>query len=215
MNLNNGDVRCIDKANGVKLIVSMSDKRAAKDEAMRKKGLQRLEKHFQSDKLTKANVNNRGYNKYLKMDGDVSVTIDMDKYNADAAWDEIKGYVTNTQLSDAEVIFNYSNLWFIESVFRMNKGDLRVRPIYHRLHNRIEAHICICFTAYTIMLELERELKAAKSDITLYQAGRLTKTMYQLNYKMPNSHRTKSVILQMDSKQKELYDIVLKNGFKK
>ena len=68
---------------------------------------------------------------------------------------------------------------------------------------RIEAHICICFTAYTIMLELERELKAAKSD------------MYQLNYKMPNSHRTKSVILQMDSKQKELYDIVLKNGFKK
>ncbi len=67
---------------------------------------------------------------------------------------------------------------------------------------RIEAHICICFTAYTIMLELERELKAAKSDITLY-------------HKMPNSHRTKSVILQMDSKQKELYDIVLKNGFKK
>ncbi len=60
------------------------------------------------------------------------------------------------------------------------------------------------------MLELELELKAAKSDITLYRAGRLTKTMYQLNYKMPNSHRTKSVILQMDSKQKELYDIVLK-----
>lgn len=148
------------------------------------------------------------------MDGDVSVTIDMDKFNADAAWDGIKGYVTNTKLSDAEVISNYSNLWFIERAFRMNKGDLRARPIYHRLHNRIEAHICICFTAYTIMLELERELKDAKSDITLYQAGRLTKTMYQLNYKMPNSHRTKSVILQMDSKQKELYDIVLQNNTK-
>lgn len=215
MNLENGDVRCIDKANGVRLIVSMSDKRAAKDEAMRKKGLQRLEKRFQTGKLTKANVNNRGYNKYLKMDGDVSVTIDMDKFNADAAWDGIKGYVTNTKLSDAEVISNYSNLWFIERAFRMNKGDLRARPIYHRLHNRIEAHICICFTAYTIMLELERELKDANSDITLYQAGRLTKTMYQLNYKMPNSHRTKSVILQMDSKQKDLYDIVLQNDAKR
>lgn len=78
MDLKNGDVRCKDKANGVRLIVSMSDKRAAKDEAMRKKGLQRLEKRFQSGKLTKANVNNRGYNKYLKMDGDVSVSIDMD-----------------------------------------------------------------------------------------------------------------------------------------
>ena len=83
-------MRCIDKANGVRLIVSMSDKRAAKDEAMRKKGLQRLEKRFQSGKLTKANVNNRGYNKYLKMDGDVSVSIAMDKFNADAAWDGIK-----------------------------------------------------------------------------------------------------------------------------
>ena len=77
-----------------------------------------------------------------------------------------------------------------------------------------EDELHICFTAYTIMLELELELKAAKSDITLYQAGRLTKTMYQLNYKMPNNHRTKSVILQMDSKQRKLYDIVLKNGIK-
>ena len=63
-----------------------------------KKRLQRLEKRFQSGKLTKANVNNRGYNKYLKMDGDVSVSIDMDKFNADAAWDGIKGYVTNTKV---------------------------------------------------------------------------------------------------------------------
>jgi hypothetical protein len=98
MDLKKGDVRCKDKANGVRLIVSMSDKRAAKDEAMRKKGLQRLEKRFQSGKLTKANVNNHGYNKYLKMDGDVSVSIDMDKFNADAAWDGIKGYVTNTKV---------------------------------------------------------------------------------------------------------------------
>ena len=37
MDLKKGDVRCKDKANGVRLIVSMSDKRAAKDEAMRKK----------------------------------------------------------------------------------------------------------------------------------------------------------------------------------
>lgn len=50
---------------------------------------------WQSGKLTKANVNNRGYNKYLKMDGDVSVSIDMDKFNADAAWDGIKEYVAH------------------------------------------------------------------------------------------------------------------------
>ncbi len=120
----------------------------------------------------------------------------------------VKGFITNTKLPEKEVLANYSGLWFIERAFRMNKGDLRARPINHWLHNRIEAHICICFTAYTIMLELERLLKDAKLEITIYQAGHLTKTMYQLNYQMPRSKRMKSVILQMDSEQKELYGII-------
>lgn len=79
----------------------------------------------------------------------------MSKFEADAAWDSIKGYVTNTRLTPEEVIDSYGNLWFIERAFRFNKFDLAVRPIYHRLRNRIEGHICICFTAYTILLEWE------------------------------------------------------------
>lgn len=214
MNLQYGDIKVIDKGSGVRLIVSKSEKRAKKDEHARRKGLERLQKRFDTGRLTKANINRRGYNKYLKMVGDVTITIDMEKYEADAAWDGVKGFVTNTELDEKEVLASYSNLWFIERAFRMNKGDLRARPIFHRLHNRIEAHICICFTAYTIMLELERLLKAANSDITIYQAGHLTKTMYQLNYQMPRSRRLKSVILQMDSKQQELYDIVRQNSDK-
>ncbi len=203
-----GDIRVINKEDGVRLIVSKSEKRAKKDAHARKKGMERLQQRFETGKLTKANINRRGYNKYLKMEGDVKISIDMDKYEADAVWDGVKGFVTNTKLPEKDVLANYSNLWFIERAFRMNKGDLRARPIYHRLHNRIEAHICICFTAYTIMLELERLLKDAKSEITIYQAGHLTKTMYQLNYQMPRSKRMKSVILQMDSEQKELYGII-------
>ncbi|MDR0574775.1 MAG: hypothetical protein LBG96_12235, partial [Tannerella sp.] len=38
-----------------------------------------------------------------------------------------------------------------------------------------EGHICICFTAYTVLLELERMLKKAKSDITVKRAQELTK----------------------------------------
>lgn len=208
MELQYGDIRAINKEDGVRLIVSKSEKRAKKDAHARKKGMERLQKRFETGKLTKANINRRGYNKYLKMEGDVKISIDMDKYEADAVWDGVKGFITNTKLPEKEVLANYSGLWFIERAFRMNKGDLRARPIYHRLHNRIEAHICICFTAYTIMLELERLLKDAKSEITIYQAGHLTKTMYQLNYQMPRSKRMKSVILQMDSEQKELYGII-------
>ena len=208
MDLQYGDVKVIDKGGGIRLVVSKSEKRAKKDAHARKKGMERLQKRFKTGKLTKDNINKRGYNKYLKLEGDVTVTIDMDRFEADAVWDGVKGHVTNTKLDEGCVLSSYSNLWFIERAFRMNKGDLRARPIFHRLHNRIEAHICICFTAYTIMLELERMLKAAKSEITIYQAAQLTKTMYQLNYYMPNSHRKMSTILQMDSEQQELYDIV-------
>jgi len=38
----------------------------------------------------------------------------------------------------------------------MSKTDLRIRPIYHHLRARIEAHICISFTAYKIYKEFER-----------------------------------------------------------
>lgn len=67
--------------------------------------------------------------------------------------------------------------------------------MYHRLFNRIEAHVCICFVAYTIMLELERILKAAKSKITLDRARFLAEKIYQINYVNPYDGKHKSVML--------------------
>ena len=138
-----GDVVEIEKDGGVRIVLSCNERRAKKDAHNRQRGLARLQKKMASGRLTKQNINNRGYNKYLKMEGEVTISINMEKYEADAAWDGIKGYVTNTTLEKDEVIANYSNLWFIERAFRMNKFDLAVRTIFHRLRNRIEGHICI------------------------------------------------------------------------
>ena len=204
-----GDVMEIEKDGGVRIVLSCTERRAKKDAHNRQRGLARLQKKMASGRLTKQNINNRGYNKYLKMEGEVTISINMDKYEADAAWDGIKGYVTNTTLEKDEVIANYSNLWFIERAFRMNKFDLAVRPIFHRLRNRIEGHICICFTAYTIMLELERILKAAKSEITIYRAQELVKNMYAITYTLPKSKQTKRVYLGMDEEQSELCRLVV------
>ncbi len=204
-----GDVVEIEKDGGVRIVLSCTERRAKKDAHNRQRGLARLQKKMASGRLTKQNINNRGYNKYLKMEGEVTISINMEKYEADAAWDGIKGYVTNTTLEKDEVITNYSNLWFIERAFRMNKFDLAVRPIFHRLRNRIEGHICICFTAYTIMLELERMLKAAKSEITIYRAQELVKNMYAITYTLPKSKQTKRVYLGMDEEQSELCRLVV------
>ena len=204
-----GDVMEIEKDGGVRIVLSCTERRAKKDAHNRQRGLARLQKKMASGRLTKQNINNRGYNKYLKMEGEVTISINMEKYEADAAWDGIKGYVTNTTLEKDEVIANYSNLWFIERAFRMNKFDLAVRTIFHRLRNRIEGHICICFTAYTIMLELERILKAAKSEITIYRAQELVKNMYAITYTLPKSKQTKRVYLGMDDEQSELCQMVM------
>jgi transposase len=205
-----GDVIVINKPEKTRLIISMTEKRASKDAHNRERGLLRLRKRVASGKLTKSSINGKGYNKYLKMEGDITISIDMEKFEQDAAWDGIKGYVTNTLHTAEEVIANYRNLWFIERAFRMNKTDLEVRPVYHRLHNRIEAHICICFTAYSIMLEMERLLKLHNSSITLKRAQEITYNMYQLNYRLPNSKIVKNLILNMDKDQQELYEIVMK-----
>jgi len=205
-----GQVRVIKKTGTTRLVLSKTNKRTAKDFHNRKRGLERLTKRLNSGKLTKSNINNKGYNKYLKMAGEITISIDLEKFNSDAAWDGIKGHLTNTVIPAKEVIANYRNLWYIERAFRMNKTDLRVRPIYHRLYNRIEAHICICFTAYTIMLELERLLKARKSGLSPKRAQEITHNMYQINYQLPNTKETKNQKLKMDKEQQELYDIIIK-----
>ena len=185
-------------------VISMSAKRAKKDARDREKGIKRLEKRFANGKITKASVNNRGYNRFLTLQGETTVTIDQDKIAEDARLDGLKGYVTNSKIKDKEIVENYRNLSFIERAFRMNKTDLAIRPIYHRLFNRIEAHVCICFTAYTILLELERTLaitadrKNKKPGITIYRAKFLAESLYEIEYVNPYNGKNMSVMLRTD-----------------
>ncbi len=185
-------------------VISMSDSRARKDARDREKGIKRLEKRFASGVITKASVNNRGYNRFLTLEGETTVTIDQGKIAEDMRLDGLKGYVTNSKIKDKEVIDNYRNLHFIERAFRMNKTDLAIRPIYHRLFNRIEAHVCICFTAYTILLELERTLrktadkKNKKPSITIYRAKFLAESLYEIEYVNPYNGKKMSVMLRTD-----------------
>jgi len=69
----------------------------------------------------------------LELKDETTVTIDFEKYSMDSAWDELKGYITNTELNATDILEAYQNLWLIEKAFRISKTDLRIRSIYHRL----------------------------------------------------------------------------------
>ena len=194
LNLQNGESAMIEKGD-LRLVVTYAESRAGKDHRNREKGLRKLEKQIKTGQLTKSNINNRGYNKYLKMDGQVKITIDYQKFNQDALWDGLKGYLTNAKLSKEEIIENYGHLWQIEKAFRISKHDLRIRPIYHRLRRRIETHICISFAAYKIYKELERQLKEKQSNLSAEKAIEIAKTIYQIKAKTTNGEVSHIMLL--------------------
>ncbi|MBU4338532.1 hypothetical protein KKB43_04215 [Patescibacteria group bacterium] len=130
--LENGQNIILDKSDKTRLIISYSDKRRKKDKHNREKGIKKLQEKIKSGKLTKSSINNRGYNKFLKLNGSVAAALDNDKIKNDELWDGLKGYATNTRLEADKIIKNYSHLWQIEKAFRISKTDLRIRPHLHR-----------------------------------------------------------------------------------
>lgn len=147
LQLQNDQSAEINKDESLRLIIHYSESRAHKDAFNRNKGIERLRKLLSSGKLTKKHINNKGYNKYLLLEGEVNITINKEKFKDDSKWDGLKGYLTNTRLSKKTAMAYYRQLWQIEKTFRITKTDLKVRPVYHYKRRRIEAHICIAFAA--------------------------------------------------------------------
>jgi transposase len=190
-----------------RLVVSYSDKRSAKDSHNRQKGLQRLEKKVKSKKLTKDAINNRGYNKYLKPEGETKVSIDYELFNQDAVWDGLKGYLTNTKLSAKLVIAAYGNLWQVEKAFRMSKTDLRFRPIYHRKERRIKSHLIICFASYALLKTPELKIRRAGIDLSVQKAVDELKGVQELTYRLPKSRHLRQQMLKTNPVQKMLMEM--------
>jgi len=82
-------------------------------------------------------------------------TIDMDKVAAEAALDGL--YVIRTSLSEErmsaeDAVRTYKKLGQVERAFRSFKTmDLEIRPIHHRLEQRVRAHIFLCMLSYYVM----------------------------------------------------------------
>ena len=173
-----------------RLIIGYSEKRAHKDKYNREKGLKRLKKAYHGGKITKENINKRGYNKFLEISNDIKVTICLDKVEEDEKWDGLKGYITNTKLPVVQVYEQYHGLWVVEKAFRVTKGTIELRPMFHFSPKRIEAHVCICFVAYKVYKELERILKASEIGLSVDKVLDIAKTITTIQVKLPYSSKT-------------------------
>jgi transposase len=202
LKLKNGESAVVEKG-ALRLVITFSEDRAKKDRYNREKGLKRLERLLKLGKLNKSAINNRGYNKFLKMEGEVMLDIDYEKLEQDKKWDGLKGYLTNSNMSKDEILQNYQQLWQIERAFRVTKTDLKIRPIYHYKKHRIEAHICLNFAAYKVYKELERQLKEKKSKLSPEKVIEIIQNIYQISVITPQNEVINQLLI-LTEEQKEV-----------
>jgi hypothetical protein len=95
-------------------------------------------------------------------DHSLTVTRKQDQIDAEAALDGF--YVLRTpipagDLDARSVVTAYKNLKYVERDFRHIKADdLDLRPVFHRLEERVRAHVLICMLACYLTWHLRRAL---------------------------------------------------------
>lgn len=110
-------------------------------------------------------------------------------------------------LNKDEILDNYQHLWQIEKAYRVAKTDLKIRPVFHRKQKRIEAHICLTFTAYKVYKELERQLKEKKSDLSPEKVIEIIQSIYQIQITTPTTKEIVKKNLFLTNEHKTLNDL--------
>ena len=148
----------------------------------------------------------------MEISDNVKVTINEQKINENEKWDGFKGYITNTTLPASEVYEQYRALWVVERAYRVTKGTIELRPMFHFTRRRIEAHVAICFVAYKVYKELERILKLSNIEMTVDKVLSIAKTVTTIKIKMPASRDTMMKTILVTPKHKSIA-ILFENEF--
>jgi transposase len=170
-------------------VLARSDGRQAKEIAMRRKRLTRLLRKLRAmrrslpsrDQLLlrigaakKEAGRAFGFVKiHLPLAGETvtrkSFYFQVDKSKLRAAQQRDGHYLLRSNLTaeDPAVLWTrYVQLTQIEAVFRSLKSDLGIRPVYHRLEHRVDAHILVAFLAYCLQVTLKNRLQIHAPGLT-------------------------------------------------
>jgi transposase len=99
-------------------------------------------------------------------------------------------YLLRTNLSGrepAQLWQFYIQLVEIEAAFKNLKDDLQLRPIYHQLQHRIEAHIFVAFIAYCLHVTLRARLRLVAGGLTPRAVLDKFATLQMLDVKFPTT----------------------------
>jgi transposase len=167
--------------NNRRLIVSHSTGRAEKDRKDREKAIEKLRQKLEKSKKPESLISNYGYKKYLTMDGEVQVRVNEEKLEREALWDGLHGVMTNIvekKMNADDILFQYHGLWQVEESFRIEKHDLKVRPVFHWTANRIKAHLAICFVSFALIRFLQHRIRQQTGE--RFSAERIREELFRI-----------------------------------
>jgi hypothetical protein len=142
-----------------RFVVCHNVEQAEKDRHDREAIVASLEDQLRSG--PKSLVGNKGYRKYIQVEGGAAFGIDYQKVKSEARFDGKWVLRSNWDAASAEELaLRYKDLWMVEAIFRAAKTVLESRPIYHKCDETIRGHVFCSFLALTLMKELEDRLAA-------------------------------------------------------
>jgi transposase len=145
--------------NGRRYIICENPEERQADAAIRAQIVAALEKQLcQGDNSL---IGNKGYRRYLSVEGESHFVIDEKKIAEDARYDGKWILTTDTNLPMAEVAAKYKQLLLVERIFRDMKSVLDTRPIFHKRDETIRGHVFCSFLALILRKELEHVLERA------------------------------------------------------
>ena len=115
-------------------------------------------------------------------------------------------YLLRTNLSDkdpARLWRYYIQLTEIEQAFKELKGDLAIRPVYHQLDHRIEAHIFVAFVAYCLQVTLKQRLRALAPGLTPRAVVEKLSTMQMVDVHLPTTDQRTIVLARYTQPDKD------------
>jgi transposase len=138
-------------------IVCLNEEERRKDANDREAIVAHLKEQLRSG--DKSLVGNKGYRRYLKVEGSGHFVIDEKQVKAEERYDGIWVLRTNTVYNTETVAHVYKALWTVEDIIRTSKSILETRPIYHKRDETIRGHVFCSFLALLLKQELESRMK--------------------------------------------------------
>jgi hypothetical protein len=120
---------------------------------------------------------------------------------------------SNLRSSSPETLWeNYTMLWRIEQAFKDLKGDLGLRPIWHQLEQRIEAHIFVCFLAYALHVTLRNLARDVADGLTTHAIFSKLKSIQMIDVHLPTTDGRELVLSRYTQPSKDVCLLLARLG---